>query len=368
VLDALDAYAPELERLGDVIEASGRTPERLWLLLSELGLARLTLPETWGGYGLPLAAFLPVLERASGFHSSVRTFVHGSNGLWRPLERFGTDVQKRRWMRAGQTHVSFAFALTEAPNGAGRDQVTTATLDGGEWVVNGRKSVSFASEASLHYVIAATGAAADGSREWSCIIVPRATAGLSLAASPEGMGGRGTSHAFVTYDGCRVPAGNLLGMRGEGMDVGIRGFVDPSRLGIAASCLGVGQRAFDLACEFARKRVTFGRPIAERQAIQMQVGEVAAELYGLRSAVQAAAARFDSGQPIVTEASMCKLLGIDVVGRVTDQALRIHGGIGYTRAYRIERLYRDARSMWFEEGTAEIQKQTISRAYLGGPP
>jgi alkylation response protein AidB-like acyl-CoA dehydrogenase len=289
------------------------------------------------------------------------------NGLWRPMFNFGTQEQKARWLPVFREGRFFAFSLTEADTGSGRDVGTTAMLERGEWVVNGRKNlISFAGDAAVHYVIARTGTGADGVPEISCILVPKGTVGMKIVPLPEGMGCRGTAHDGVIYENCRVPAANLLGKRGEGIDVGIRGFLDPSRLGIATSCLGVAQRSFELACEFARKRVTFGKPIGRRQAIQMQIGEMAAELYSLRTAIQDAARRFDEGLPIATEAAMAKLLGIEIMGSVTDRALRIHGGIGYTRAYRIERLYRDGRAMWFEEGTAEIQKQTISRAFLAG--
>jgi alkylation response protein AidB-like acyl-CoA dehydrogenase len=357
--------APELEELGDRIEDTGKVPERVWQLLIEGGFLRMTLPEKWGGFGMPFTECAKVLEKVAGFHSAVRMFVHGMNGLWRPMFNFGTEDQKARWLPVFRQGRFFAFSLTESETGSGRDVGTTAALEGGEWVVNGKKNlISFAADAEVHYVVARTGTDRDGVPEISCILVPKGTPGMTIVPLPEGMGCKGTAHDAVVYENCRVPAANLLGKRGEGLEVGIRGFLDPSRLGIATSCLGVAQRSFELACDFAKKRVTFGKPIAQRQAIQMQVGEMAAELYSLRAAIRDAAARFDQGLPIVTEAAMCKLLGIEILGRVTDRALRIHGGIGYTRAYRVERLYRDGRAMWFEEGTAEIQKQTICRAYL----
>ncbi len=364
-LEVLDKMAPELEELGDRIEDTGKVPDRVWQLLIDGGFLRMTLPEKWGGFGMSFTEYTKVLEKAAGFHSAIRMFVHGMNGLWRPMFNFGTEEQKARWLPVFRQGRFFAFSLTEAETGSGRDVGTTAVLEDGEWVVNGKKNlISFAGDAEVHYVVARTGTDPSGQPEISCILVPKGAPGMTIVPLPDGMGCKGTAHDAVVYKNCRVPAANLLGKRGEGLEVGIRGFLDPSRLGIATSCLGVAQRSFELACEFAKKRVTFGKPIAQRQAIQMQVGEMAAELYSLRSAIRDAAARFDQGLPIVTEAAMCKLLGIEILGRVTDRALRIHGGIGYTRAYRVERLYRDGRAMWFEEGTAEIQKQTICRPFL----
>ena len=366
-LDVVEGLAPELEELGDTIEATSAIPPRTRQVLVEHGLLRMTLPVEWGGFGLPAAEYFTVLERVAGFHGAIRMFVHGMNGLWRPMHRFGTQEQKQQWLPVHRAGGLFAFALTEAETGTGRDIGTTADLVDGHWVLHGTKNlISWAGDAEVQYVIAATGHAADGSREISCILVPKDTPGVTCTPLPDGMGCRGSRHDVVVFDGCRVPESNLLGERGQGLEVGIRGFLDFSRVGIATSALGVAQRSFDLACAYAQQRVTFGKPIAQRQAIQMSVGEMAAELFALRTAIQETARRIDRDEPCVAEAAMCKLLGIETVGRVTDKALRIYGGIGYTGAHRIERLYRDARALWFEEGTAEIQKLVASRPHLGG--
>lgn len=364
----LDALHEELEALGDQIEVDDALPDRLWEILRGEGLMRMTLPAEWGGHGMSVADYVTVLERVAGYHGAIRMYVHGMNGLWRPLHAFGTEDQKARWLPLHAAGERVSFALTEAETGTGRDVGTTAELQGDEWVITGRKNlISFAEESAVMYVVAATGTTPDGQREISCILVPPGTPGMTVVPLPEGMGCKGTAHDEVRFDGCRVPAENLLGARGQGLEVSIRTFLDVSRLGIATSCLGLAQRTFDLACDFAADRVTFGRPIASRQAIQMSVGESAAELYGLRMACHDTARRFDAGESIITEAAMCKLLGIDVVGRVTDRSLKVFGGIGWTKAHRVERLYRDARAMWFEEGTQEIQKLTISRRYLPAP-
>jgi alkylation response protein AidB-like acyl-CoA dehydrogenase len=202
--------------------------------------------------------------------------------------------------------------------------------------------------------------------EITCFLVPKGTEGMTCTPHPACMGCRGSRHDIVAFDECRIPGDAVLGEVGQGLAVGLRGFLDVSRLGIATSCLGVAQRSFELACDHAARRVTFGRPLSERQAVQMIVAEMATDLFATRAAIQAAAHRFDRGLPVTVEAAMCKLLGTEMVGRVTDQALRLFGGIGYTTAHRIERLYRDARALWFEEGTAEVQKAVISRAHLRG--
>jgi alkylation response protein AidB-like acyl-CoA dehydrogenase len=364
-LAVVDSIAPELESLGDQIEATSVIPAAVREILTREGLLRMTLPVEYGGHGLCAEEYLPVLERVAGFHGAIRMFVHGMNGLWRPMFNFGTQEQRDRWLPVHQAGGLFAFALTETDTGTGRDVGTTATWDHDQWVIRGRKNlISWAGDAEVQYVVAATGVGPDGKREISCILVPKDAPGMTCTRIPDGMGCRGSRHDVVVYDGVRVPAANLLGARGQGLEVGVRGFLDVSRVGIATSALGAAQRMFDLACEYAKSRVTFGRPISARQAIQMQTGEMAADLFALRSAIMTTARLYDQGEPIVTEAAMCKLLGIDVSARVSDRALRIHGGIGYTGAYRIERIYRDIRALWFEEGTAEIQKLVASRPFL----
>ena len=365
-LDVVDDIAAQLEALGDEIERTAHIPAEVKSLLVERGLLRMTLPVEWGGFGLGAGEYFRVLERVAGFHGAIRMFVHGMNGLWRPMFLFGSQTQKERWLPAHQAGGLYAFALTELHTGTGRDIGTTAELVDGEWVINGTKNlISWAGDAEVLYVIAATGMAPSGDREISCILVPGGTDGMSCTPLPDGMGCRGSRHDVVEFVDCRVPASNLLGTRGGGLDVGIRGFLDFSRVGIATSCLGVAQRSFDLACAYAQQRVTFGKPIAQRQAIQMSVGEMATDLFALRAAIQETARRLDAEETCIEEAAMCKLLGIETVGRVTDHALRIFGGIGYTGAHRMERLYRDARALWFEEGTAEIQKLVASRPHLG---
>lgn len=364
-LGVVDAAADDLETLGDDVERTGQVDPALRGLLHESGLMRLTLPPQWGGAGLATSEYLPVLERVAGLHGTIRMFVHGMNGVWRPLASFGTPEQQERWLRIPAQGGLFAFALTEPDSGTGRDVATTAELVDDEWVLNGQKNlITWGSEAELQYVIARTGTRSDGSAEISCILVPRGTSGMSFQQIPDGMGCRGTRHDRISYRDVRVPAENLLGHRGDGLVVGAS-FLDVSRLGIATSLLGISQRALQLSCDFVKRRTTFGTLLARRQAIQMIVGEAAAELYSLRAAVERTARMYDEGESITAEAAMCKLLGIEIAGRVTDRALRMHGGTGYMGEHRLERIYRDTRAMWFEEGTAEIQKLVASRPYLG---
>jgi alkylation response protein AidB-like acyl-CoA dehydrogenase len=365
-LGVLAEIAPELEALGDQIEATGVVSDRVLDLLIGHDMLRLTLPERWGGHGLSFGEYAPVLEKAAGLHGAIRMYVHGMNGLWRPLHDFGTEAQRERWLPVHRGGGLFSFALTEPGNGTGRDISTSARREGEDWVLNGTKHlITWAGWAEVMYLIAVSGRTAEGP-EITCFLVPKGARGMSCTPHPECMGCRGSRHDIVVFEECRIPGDAVLGEVGQGLAVGLRGFLDVSRLGIATSCLGVAQRSFELACGRAEGRVTFGRPLSARQAVQTIVAEMATDLFATRAAIQATAHRFDRGLPIAVEAAMCKLLGMEMVGRVTDQALRLFGGIGYTTAHRIERLYRDARALWFEEGTAEVQKAVISRAHLRG--
>ncbi len=182
---------------------------------------------------------------------------------------------------------------------------------------------------------------------------------------PETMGCRGGQHGHLTFTDCRVPVTNILGQEGEGL-LQMTVALEVSRLFIAATSLGTAERSLELSLDFAKKRVTFGKPIAERQAVQGYLADMATDLYALRTMVADAAKKADRGERIPAEASMCKLFGLEAVGRITDRALLVHGGVGYTRKYPIERLYRDARLNWVEEGTPTIQRLVIAREFLDG--
>jgi alkylation response protein AidB-like acyl-CoA dehydrogenase len=362
-LEVAAKLAPELEDLADEIERTEQFPARAYQLLAASDLLRLTLPAEWGGQGMSLAGYFPVLQEIAKIHGTLRMFVHGQNGMWRLVEQWGTDEQKKRWLPVLQRGGIFTFALTEPGSGTGRDISTTAELAGDEWVINGRKHlISWAGEAELVHLIART--STERGREATCFLLPKGTPGVTVEKLPHTMGCKGGSHDIMIFDNARLPAGAVLGGVGDGLTLGLRGFLDVSRLSIAVSALGLARRAMDLATQFTRQRVTFGKPIAARQAVRLSIGEMAADIYSVQAAVNDASARFDAGQPITAEAAMCKYLGLEMVGRVTDRALRLHGGIGYTQAHKIERHYRDARALWFEEGTSEIQRLVIADELL----
>lgn len=280
-----------------------------------------------------------------------------------PILLAGTEAQKRRWLppiaRGEQVP---AFALTELD--AGSDAAALATRaepDGEGWRLTGAKRfISNAPEASLYVVFARTGPE-EGTRGISALVVPGDAPGLSGAPmrtlAPHVIG-------ELRFDGCRVPADALLGAPGDGWRIAM-GTLDVFRASVGAQAVGLGQAALDLALAHARRRVQFGQPIAQFQAIQAKLADMATELRAARLLVYSAARLKDAGSARVTlESSMAKLFATEAAQRVVDQAVQIHGGEGVLRGTLIERLYREVRAPRIYEGTSEIQRLIIARHLL----
>jgi alkylation response protein AidB-like acyl-CoA dehydrogenase len=358
----------EGETFARQLDAEKRIPDLLLKRLRELGLPRLTLPREYGGEGLKLQEYFPILEECAKSHGTIRILVHGINTMWRPMA-YASKNLKDRWFPAIAAGEAIpAFALTEPDTGTGADIGTVAVRRGDTYYLTGKKHlITFADIADVFTVVACTDRAKKGAGI-SAFLVPRDTPGFTVTLMPEMMGMKGSEHGILEFRDAPVPAESLIGQEGQGLEIVLRGFLDQSRAAIAQSCVGIAQRSLELALEFAKQRVTFGKPIAERQAIQMMLAEMATAIQAGRHLVLDAARRFDAGQPLAKEAAMAKVFCLEMVGEVTDKALRIFGGRGLTMAYPIERLYRDARALWFEEGTAEIQKIVIARELLHGHP
>lgn len=352
--------SPEIENA----EAIPR--ERLWPTLQEMGAFGLLIPETYGGTGMSVSQYLPIIAEFAKVHGGIRALVHVHNSMGHAFWEMANESQRADVLPGVvQGTKSVAFALTEPENGTGLDTSTTACAEGSEYVVRGSKWLITNSDFASHFMVFSK----TQDRALSVILVERDAAGLSIEPLPETMGCKGGEHGLLTFDDVRVPRSNLLGEEGMGLE-NMERALEISRVFVAASSLGTAQHALQLSIEFARKRVTFGKPIATRQAVQRYLAEMAMDVHALRLMLNDAASKWDAGQRIPLEASICKLFGLEAVGRVTDRALLVHGGIGYTRTHQIERLYRDARLNWFEEGTPTIQQLVIARQVLesSSPP
>ncbi|SPF40725.1 Acyl-CoA dehydrogenase [Syntrophobacter sp. SbD1] len=339
--------------------------ERLpYELVEELRRGRffgLTIPKEYGGEGWSVTEWFTVLEELAKAYATVRLVAHTMNGLfWRPLLYFGTGEQKRRYLpKLASGEIWAANSLTEPEAGTGADINSKATEDGDGYVLNGHKWLItlFPGYTKLIYAFAST------KEGITAFLADVPSEGLVLKPMDKMMGCVGPRHYNVLYQDCRVPAENVLGTKGQGLDVAF-GMLHLSRVSIAFCEVGLAQKMLDLAVEYARKRSTFGKTLSKRQAIQNNLAQMATEIEAARLMAYKAAWLFDQGQDMIKEAAMAKMFGEQVLIRVSEMALRIHGGIGYTRAYPLERHFRDARSFHFEEGTEEIQKLLIARYIL----
>lgn len=350
-----------LNPLSKPLEEDEKLPDELVAALRKGQFFGLTIPKEYGGRGWSAVEWFPVLEELAKAYATVRLIAHTMNGLfWRPILHFGTEEQKKKYLPGlASGEIWAANSLTEPEAGTGKDINSKAQKDRDDYILNGHKWLItlFPGYTKLIYAFAAT------EEGITSFLVDLPCDGLVLKPMEKMMGCVGPRHYNVIYKNCRVPAAHVLGEKGKGLEVAF-GMLHLSRVSIAFCCVGLAQRMLDLSISYAKKRTTFGKLLAKRQAIQNNIAQMGTEIQAARLLAYEAAWKFDQGMDIVKEAAMAKLFAEQVVTRVSEMALRIHGGIGYTGAYPIERHFRDARSYHFEEGTEEIQKLLISRYLL----
>ncbi len=364
----------ELDPIADKIEAEDfiPDPDPVWVKFKAIDAYKLSVPKELGGYGLTFEQMVPLIETGAKGHAWVRGGTHGSHSfvgqLWRGIYNYGTKEQKDKWLPLALNGIAAGIAITELNTGSGVDVGTTAEKKGNYYIVNGvKKLISYAGRDD-HYSFPAemtlvrTGDKKLGEKALSVLIIDKDNPGV-IAEEMEKFMMYHKAH-YVTYDNAKVPAKNLLGAEGQGYEVIMKGFMEPSRISIGCSTTGICQRMLEISLDFAKNRVTFGKPIANRQMIQQMLAEMATNIHASRLIVTDAARRFDQGTLTPMYSSMAKMFAIEMSARVSDSALLIHGGLGLTKRYTMERLYRDVRSLWFEEGTPTVQKVTIARELL----
>lgn len=349
------------------IDATDQVPAELVQAMREMGLYGLTVPEAYGGAGLDVEqmvhAFLELCYAAPVF----RSLVGINNGLvsW-SLNVMGTEAQRARYLPvlAAGTTVG-AFCLTEPDSGSDAGSLTTsAQPDGDHFVLRGTKRyITNAPEAGVFLVFARTDPATRNARGISAFIVDRETPGLRVGPAERKMGQRGAHVSDVSFDECRVPASALLGPLHRGFSIAMRA-LDRGRMQIAAMCVALAERLIDESMRYATARVQFGVPIIEHQLVQAMIADSKAEAYAARCMVLDVARRAAEGANVSLEASCAKMFASEMVGRVADRAVQIHGGAGYIAPCVAERLYRDVRIFRLYEGTTQIQQLIIARALM----
>ena len=340
-------------------------PDEIVEEMKELGLFGLTIPEEYGGLGLSMEEEALVAIELGRTSPVFRSVIGTNNGIGSAAIAFdGTEAQKQKYLpKYASGELIGSFCLTEPDVGSDAASVkTSAKREGDHYIINGTKRfITNATRAGTFTVMARTNPEIKGARGVSAFIVDADSEGLSLGAKDKKMGQAGSYTCDVIFDNVRVPAENLIGNKeGEGFITSMK-VLDRGRLHISAVCVGVSERLIVDALQYAVERKQFGKPIAEHQMIQAMLADCKTESYAAKCMVMDAARQRDEGKSISTEASCCKLYASEMVGRVADRAVQIHGGAGYICEYAVERFYRDVRLFRLYEGTSEIQRMVIAR-------
>jgi butyryl-CoA dehydrogenase len=355
---AAEVVAPRAKE----IDASGEFPSDFFRQAGELGLAGVYVPDDLGGAGMDMIAYCVAIEEVSRVCASSGVILSVNNSLvCDPLLRYGNDEQKREWLAplaAGRK--LGCFALTEPDAGSDAAALkTTARRDGDAYVLSGQKVFITNGTHADTAIVFATVDAAKKHKGITAFVVATDAPGFARGHHEYKLGVQASGTTQLYFDNLRVPVSQRLGEEGEGFKIAL-GTLDGGRIGIAAQAVGIAQGALDAALKYAKERQQFGQPISNFQAIQFYLADMAMEIDAARLLVYKAAWTKENRKRYSLEAAQAKLFASEMAQRVTNKALQIHGGYGYTRDYDVERYFRDARITEIYEGTSEIQKLVIS--------
>jgi alkylation response protein AidB-like acyl-CoA dehydrogenase len=365
VQDAVRAFVQaEIAPQAAAWDKDHRFPREALAGLAALGCYGVAVPAEWGGAGLDYLALAVILEEIAAGDGATSTIVSVNNcPVCSILMAFGNDQQKERFLKPlARGEMLGAFCLTEPHVGSEAGGLrTTARREGDEYVIDGVKQfITSGKHGDLAIVMAVTDKAA-GKKGISAFVVPTRTPGYVVARLEDKMGQHASDTAQIRFEGCRVPAANLLGEEGMGLKIALSG-LEGGRIGIASQAVGMARAAFDAALAYSRDRTSFGRPIFEHQAVQFKLADMATQIEVARQMIRHAAALKDAGRPCLKEAAMAKLFATEMAERVCSDAIQVHGGYGYVSDFPVERIYRDVRVCQIYEGTSDVQKILIGRA------
>lgn len=364
-LMARDFARKELEPMAATWERQGIFPMDAIKKMGGLGLLGMMVPPELGGSGAGTVAYSLALQEIAYACASSAVTMSVANLSTEPLLRFGSPEQKEKWL-VGLAEGSLlgAFALTEP--GAGSDpgsMTTTAVLRKDKYIINGTKVfITHGQYADIINLIARTGQER-GTKGLSAFIIEKGMPGFKIGTKEDKLGLRASNTVELVFEDCEVPAKNLLGNPGEGFKVAMRA-LDSGRIGIASQAVGIARAALNEAISYTEQRRQFGKTINSFQAIQFMIADAATGIEAASWLTLAAADRKDRGLKFTKEASMAKLYASETANKTAYMALQVHGGYGYTKEYKVERLYRDARATTIYEGTSEIQRIVIAREVI----
>jgi alkylation response protein AidB-like acyl-CoA dehydrogenase len=332
--------------------------------LGELGALGMVVPEEWDGAGMDYMSLVLTIEEIAAGDGATSTIVSVQNSLACGITmKYGTDAQKEEWLKPlARGEKLGCFCLTEPHTGSDASAITTrADRDGDHFVLNGVKQfITTGKHAHMAIVFAVTDKAA-GKKGISCFLVPTNTPGFVVGRTEEKMGQHASDTVQIIFENCRVPASALLGKEGEGYKIALSN-LEAGRIGIAAQCIGMARAAFEAAVRYAKERVTFGSPIIDHQAVNFRLADMNTLLDAARLMVWRAATLKDAGRPCLKEASMAKMFASEAAEKIASDAIQIHGGVGYTSDFPVERIYRDVRICQIYEGANDIQRLVIGRS------
>jgi butyryl-CoA dehydrogenase len=344
------------------IDREHRHPAELVARMAELGFLGIAVPDQWGGAGFDHVAYVVAMEEISRACASTGVIMSVNNSLvCDPIARFGTDEQKRRWLTplaSGKLLGCFALSEPEAGSDAAA-QRTTAVRDGGEWIVSGVKNWITNGPVADVCVLFTMNDRAAGHRGITAFILPMDAKGVRTGPPDDKLGIRGSKSCQIFLDDVRLPDSHVLGEVGQGFKVAMS-TLDGGRIGIAAQAVGIARAALEDSLAYAQTRKTFGKPIAQHQAIQWKLADMATEIDAARLLTLRAAWLKDHKRPYGKEAAMAKLYASDVANRAAREGIQIFGGNGYVTEYPVERHFRDAKITEIYEGTSEIQRLVIA--------
>jgi alkylation response protein AidB-like acyl-CoA dehydrogenase len=332
--------------------------------LGELGALGMVVPEEWDGAGMDYMSLVLTLEEIAAGDGATSTIVSVQNSLACGITmKYGTDAQKEEWLKPlARGEKLGCFCLTEPHTGSDAAAITTrADRDGDYFVINGVKQfITTGKHAQMAIVFAVTDKAA-GKKGISCFLIPCDTPGFIVGRTEDKMGQHASDTVQIILENCRVPTSALLGKEGDGYKIALSN-LEAGRIGIAAQSIGMARAAFEAAVRYAKERVTFGQPIIEHQAVNFRLADMATLLDAARLMVWRAASLKDAGRPCLKEASMAKMFASEAAEKIASDAIQIHGGVGYTSDFPVERIYRDVRICQIYEGANDIQRLVIGRS------
>jgi len=354
--------------LEDEVSQTDEMPKSVVDEMRELGLFGLSIPEEFGGLGLNLEEEVQIIIELGRTSPAFRSVFGTNNGIGsQGIVIDGTLAQKQKYLpKMASGEIIGSFALTEPDSGSDAASLqTTATLDGSEYILNGTKRfITNAPQANLFTLMARTDKSIKGSKGISAFLVEADLPGLSLGPRARKMGQQGAHVCDVIFEDCRVPADALIGgIEGQGFKTAMK-VLDRGRVTISGMCIGNAERLIKDSLEYAMSRKQFGKPISDFQLVQAMLADCETETYAARTMVLDTARRKDAGEDVTKLAAICKYYSSEMVGRVADRAVQIHGGAGYIADYGIERFYRDVRLYRLYEGTSQIQQLIIAREMM----